>query len=219
MGFDKLFALLNGRPVVAHSIAAFENYHCVTAIILVGQSERLGELKNLVRAEGYGKVTRIIAGGSRRQDSVKFGLEQLNATAKYVAVHDGARPLVRPALLERVFQAAQEHGAAASAALVNDTLKRVDHAGIVIGGVDRDRLFAVQTPQIFDRDLLLRAYAVVFETKLEITDEISAAEQIGEKPFLVTNEEPNFKITYRSDLALAEFLLRVEESKSQSINK
>ncbi len=212
MGFDKLFAPLNGQPVVAHSIAAFEQTESVTDIIVVGRAERLSEYEEIVRAHGFAKVSAVIPGGARRQDSVRRGLEQLGAATEFVAVHDAARPLVRPDSVERIFQLARNHGGAASAMPVSDTLKRVDDDRVVIGGVSRENLFAVQTPQIFRRDLLEEAYAQVFEAGVEVTDEISAVERVGGKVVLVPNKKPNFKITYPSDLPLAEFILGRRDS-------
>lgn len=208
MGFDKLLAPLNDRPVVAHAIAAFERTASVTDIILVGRAERLSEYQKIVAGEGFRKVSAVIPGGARRQDSVRCGLEKLKASAEFVAVHDAARPLVSPELIEQIFQLARSHGGAASAAPVIDTLKRVDRDRFVTGGVERADLFAVQTPQIFRRDLLTEAYRAVFEAGLEVTDEISAIEHAGGKVALLPNEAPNFKITYPADLPLAEFLLR-----------
>ncbi len=207
MGFDKLLAPLNGRPVVAHSIAAFERTESVTDIVLVGRAERLSDYEKMVASEGFKKVLAVIPGGVRRQDSVRRGLAQLKSAAEFVAVHDAARPLVSPELIEQIFQLARIHGGAASAAPVIDTLKRVDRDRFVTGGVERADLFAVQTPQIFRRDLLEKAYRAVFEAGIEITDEISAVEQVEGKVALLPNESPNFKITYPADLALAEYLL------------
>jgi len=208
MGFDKLFALLDGRPVVAHSIAAFEQTESVTDIILVGRAESLPDLEAMVRTEGFRKVSAVIAGGARRQDSVRHGLERVGGSAEFVAVHDAARPLVRPDLIERVFQSARTNGGAVCAASVIDTIKRADAALVVTGGVERENLFAVQTPQIFRRDLLVKAYDAVFAAAVEVTDEISAVERVEGKVVLVTNENPNFKITYPADLPLAEVILR-----------
>ena len=208
MGFDKLFAPLNGRPVVAYSIDIFEKVDSVRDIILVGRGDRLPDFEELIRAENFRKVRAVIPGGARRQDSVQCGLEQLAAEARFVAVHDAARPLVRPEMVERIYQCAQTHGGAASAAPVINTLKRVDHDHVVTGGVDRAHLFAVETPQIFRRELLEKAYRAVFAAALEVTDEISAVELPGGKVVLVPNEELNFKITHPSDLSLAEFVLR-----------
>ncbi|MGH8094252.1 MAG: 2-C-methyl-D-erythritol 4-phosphate cytidylyltransferase [Chthoniobacterales bacterium] len=208
MGFDKLFAPLDGQPVVAHSIAAFQQTESVTGIVLVAHAERLSACENLVDSHGFQKVTAVIPGGVRRQDSVLRGLEQVAAASPFVAVHDAARPLVRPDLVERIFELARTHGGAASAAPVIDTLKRVDQDHVVVGCVERTNLFAVQTPQIFRRDLLQKAYRAVFDAALEVTDEISAVERVGGKVVLVPNDEPNFKITYPADLPLAEFILR-----------
>jgi 2-C-methyl-D-erythritol 4-phosphate cytidylyltransferase len=212
MGFDKLFALLNGRTVLAHSLAAFEKTESVHDIILVGRAERLGDYEALVRAEVFRKVVAIIPGGARRQDSVQEGLERLTRDCEFVAVHDAARPLVRPEMVEQIYQCAQTHGGAVSGAPVRDTLKRVDAEQRVIDGVDRSNLFAVETPQIFRRDVLEKAYRAIQDAAdLEVTDEISAVERIGGKVVLLPNEEPNFKITYSADLSLAEFVLRQRE--------
>lgn len=208
MGFDKLLASLAGRSVVAHSIAAFEQTKSVTDIILVCRAERLSAYEKIVALQGFGKVSAIIPGGARRQDSVRCGLQKLPAENDFVAVHDAARPLVRPEMIEQIFQLARRHGGAASAAPVSDTLKRVDRELAVIGGVERADLFAVQTPQIFQRELLEKAYAAIFEAGLDVTDEISAVDRAGGRVVLLPNEEPNFKITWPADLPLAEFVLR-----------
>jgi 2-C-methyl-D-erythritol 4-phosphate cytidylyltransferase len=207
MGFDKLLAQIAGRSVVAHSIAAFEETQSVTSIVVVGRAERLSEYEEVVQTENFRKVSAVIPGGARRQDSVRCGLGQLDVSTEFVAVHDAARPLVRPDTIERILQLARTSGGAASATPVIDTLKRVDADHMVIGGVDRANLCAVQTPQIFRRDLLEKAYAALLESGLEVTDEISALEQLGETVALLPNEEPNFKITYPADLSLAAFLL------------
>jgi 2-C-methyl-D-erythritol 4-phosphate cytidylyltransferase len=208
MGFDKLLVPLDGKPVVAHSIAAFEQTESVTEIILVGRAERLAEYEKIAETHGFQKISAVIPGGARRQDSVRLGLEQLAAATEFVAVHDAARPLVRPDLVERIFQLARTDGGAASAAPVIDTLKRVDDNHVVTEAVERANLFAIQTPQIFRRDLLMQAYNAIFEAGVEVTDEISAVERIRGKVILVPNEEPNFKITFPADLPLAEFILR-----------
>jgi 2-C-methyl-D-erythritol 4-phosphate cytidylyltransferase len=208
MGFDKLLAPLDGQPVVAHSIAAFERTESVTDIVLVARAERLSDYEEVVRTHSFRKVSAVIPGGSRRQDSVQRGLQQVGSATEFVAVHDAARPLVSPDLVERIFHVARTHGGAACAAPVVDTLKRADRDHLVTGGVERTNLFAVQTPQIFRCDLLLRAYAAIFAEGLEVTDEISAIERTGAIVFLVPNEEANFKITHPADLPLAEFVLR-----------
>ena len=207
MGFDKLLALLGDKPVLVHTLGAFERTASEDQIILVGQSERVAELKELVQRNEFQKVRAIVPGGRQRQDSVRAGLERLDPEVRYVAVHDAARPLIRSEQIERVFAQAREHGAAALAEPVTDTLKRADENWLVTGGVAREGLFAMQTPQIFSRDLLRSAYEAVAAKNLLITDEVSAVEHLGAKVVLVPNDEFNFKITYPRDLLLAESVL------------
>jgi 2-C-methyl-D-erythritol 4-phosphate cytidylyltransferase len=207
MGFDKLLALLGDKPVLAHTLEAFERTSCVGEIILVARAERVSELQELVRQSEFKKVREVVGGGAHRQDSVRAGLERLNPEARYVAVHDAARPLVMPEQIERVFALARQHGAAALAEPITDTLKRADENRFVTGGVAREGLYAMQTPQIFSRDLLVEAYAGVAANNLSITDEVSAVEYLGGKVVLVPNEEFNVKITYPRDLWLAQSAL------------
>lgn len=207
MGFDKLFAILGDKPVIAHTVAAFERAECVDEIILVGRDDRLGELQELVRRAEFKKVRHVVSGGVHRQDSVQAGLNLLAPPARYVAVHDAARPLITCEQIARVFAGCRIHEAAALAEPITDTLKRADEEYFVCGGVDRAGLFAMQTPQIFSRDLLIAAYNNVTAKKLSITDEVSAVEQLGAKVLLVPSEEFNLKITYPRDLLLAESFL------------
>ncbi len=210
MGFDKTFAELVGRPVIAHAIAAFETADAVGNIILVGRAERIDELKELVAREGFSKVGRFVAGGRERQDSVARGLGEVGA-ADYVAVHDAARPLVRPEQIERVLRAAQVTGAAALAAPVRDTLKRADGDYWVRESVSREGMFTMETPQIFSTALLREAFARVVADRIAITDEVSAVEYLGRPVRLVPNEEANFKITYPADLRMAEYVLSLRQ--------
>jgi len=207
MGFDKLLALLGNKPVLAHTIDAFERTDSVKEIILVAREERVREFEELVRQSAFIKVRRVVSGGKDRQDSVRAGLEIVDASADYVAVQDAARPLVTPEQIERVLVVAREHGAAALAEPVTDTLKRADENRFVTGGVSRDGLYAMQTPQIFVRELLERAYVGVATNNLSVTDEVSAVEHVGAKVVLVPNDEWNIKITYPRDLFLAQAAL------------
>jgi 2-C-methyl-D-erythritol 4-phosphate cytidylyltransferase len=208
MGFDKLFAAIAGKPVIAHTMGAFELASCVDEVIVVAREERHDEIKTIVRDENFKKVRSIIPGGKHRQDSVRAGLNRLESITRYVAVHDAARPLVSPEQIERVFQQCADHGAAALAEPINDTLKRADSDLLVSGSVDRDQLYAMQTPQIFERQLIEEAYRAVYTENISITDEVSAVERLGRKVVLVLNNDFNFKITYPRDLPLAEFVLK-----------
>jgi 2-C-methyl-D-erythritol 4-phosphate cytidylyltransferase len=207
MGFDKLLALLGDKSVLAHTLDAFERASSVRDVVLVTRAERVQEMEELVRQRGLSKARQVIAGGTQRQDSVRAGLDRLPAETSYVAVHDAARPLVMPEQIERVFALARQHGAAALAEPVTDTIKRVDEDRFVSGGVAREGLYAMQTPQIFSRELILKGYAEVAAKNLSVTDEVSAVEQLGGKVLLLPNEEFNFKITYPRDLLLAQAVL------------
>ena len=213
MGFDKLFAQLGGRQVVAHAIDAFEQTGSVAEIILVGRKNRLRELEEIVGAQKFTKVRKVIPGGERRQDSVRAGLNEIGDEAKFVAVHDAARPLVRPEQIEQVFEAAHEYGAAALAEAVKDTLKRVDEQNFICGSVEREKMYALQTPQIASREVMRKAYESIFAKGISVTDETSALEQFGQKVAIVTSDDFNLKITLPHDLELARFVL-TERAKS-----
>jgi 2-C-methyl-D-erythritol 4-phosphate cytidylyltransferase len=139
---------------------------------------------------------------------VRAGLDHLDSFARYVAVHDAARPLITPEQIERVFQRCADHGAATLAEPINDTLKRADADLIVTDSVDRHQLYAMQTPQIFERQLIEEAYRAVFAENISVTDEVSAVERLGRKVVLVLNDGFNFKVTYPRDLPLTEFILK-----------
>jgi len=211
MGFDKLFAVIAGEPVIAHSIRAFEHASSVSEIVVVARKERHDEIRKISRAAGFKKVRSIEPGGERRQDSVRAGLDRIDHAAKYVAVHDAARPLITPEQIERAFEQCRVRGSAALAQPVNDTLKRADADLLVVGLVDRHQLYAMQTPQIFERKLIEDAYRDVDAEKASVTDEVSAVERLGHKIALVLNDDFNFKITYPRDLPLADFILRERE--------
>ena len=208
MGFDKLFAVIAGQPVIAHAIRAFERATSVDEIVVVAREDRHDEIRKISRDKGFKKVLSIVPGGEGRQDSVRAGLNRINHDAKYVAVHDAARPLITPAQIERAFAQCRVHGAAALAQPVNDTLKRADTDLLVIGSVDRHQLYAMQTPQIFERKLIEDAYRGVYAENILVTDEVSAVERLGYKVALVLDDDFNFKITYPRDLPVADFIIR-----------
>jgi 2-C-methyl-D-erythritol 4-phosphate cytidylyltransferase len=208
MGFDKLFAPIAGRSVIAHAIHAFERADCIGEIIVVARKDRLDEIKAIVRDGNFKKIRSVIPGGKHRQDSVRAGLDHLEAGAEYVAIHDAARPLITPEQIDCVFEQCRTHAAASLAQPISDTLKYADPEFFVAGAVDRHQLYAMQTPQVFERRLIEDAYRVVYAENASVTDEVSAVERLGRKVILVPNHDFNFKITYPQDLALAEFVLR-----------
>ncbi len=208
MGFDKLFAVIAGEFVLAHSMRAFDRATSVSEIIVVARKERHDEIRKLSADAGLKKVRSIVRGGDRRQDSVRAGLSGIHRRATCVAVHDAARPLITPDQIERTFQQCRIHGAATLAQPVSDTLKRADANLLVVGSVDRHELYSMQTPQIFDRKLIEGAYDAVYKENISVTDEVSAVARLGHKIALVLNDDFNFKITYPRDLPIAEFVLR-----------
>ena len=219
MGFDKLFAIIAGRPVIAHAISAFEQANSVAEIIVVAGGDRHDEVRKMSRDESFKKVRSIITGGERRQDSVRAGLENLSPDARFVAVHDAARPLVSPEQIEGVFEQCRVEGAAALAEPISDTLKRADVDLMVTASVDRHQLYAMQTPQIFERPLLEEAYRAAYAENVSVTDEVSAVDRIGRKVVLVLNDDINFKITYPRDLPVAEFVLKQRVQSVSQIDK
>jgi 2-C-methyl-D-erythritol 4-phosphate cytidylyltransferase len=208
MGFDKLFAVIAGEPVIVHAIRAFESAASVSEIIVVGRKDRHDEIRKITSDAGFKKIGAIAPGGERRQDSVRAGLDRIDQDAKYVAVHDAARPLITPEQIERAFEQCCIHGAATLAQPVNDTLKRAEADQFVVGSVDRHQLYAMQTPQIFEKRLIEDAYRRVYAENTFVTDEVSAVERLGRKIALVLNDDFNFKITYPHDLPVADFILR-----------
>jgi len=211
MGFDKLFAPLHGRHVVEYSIAAFEKCTVVDEIIVVTRRDRMEVLKTIADDSGFQKVTKILEGGAERHLSVWHGLQNVKAGADFVAIHDGARPLTTPKMINECLAIARKEGAACCASPVPDTVKRATSDGIVSESVSRDGLWAMQTPQIFSTPLIVQAYAQVIARHEPVTDEVSAVQHLGRKIALYPNNDWNFKITYPQDLELAEQVLRARE--------
>lgn len=203
MGFDKLLAPLAGKPVLQHSIQAFVDCDHVTDIIVVCPEDRFDTLD----LEFSHKIIQRVDGGADRHDSVAAGLALLSDDTDYVAVHDGARPLITCEQIARVLQAAAEHSGATSARPVTETVKRADSEGRVTESVSRDNLWLMETPQIFRASLLADAYRVIQLKGKRVTDEVSAMELIGHHTYLVSNPGPNPKITYPQDIEQAERLL------------
>jgi 2-C-methyl-D-erythritol 4-phosphate cytidylyltransferase len=215
MGFDKLFADLGGRPVVAWSVSAFQACAEVGALVIVAPPAQEPALRELARDEEWTKLRAIVPGGAERHLSVWNGLQAVAGWAvedSFVAVQDGARPLVTPGMITRCLDAARVSGAACCAAPVSDTLKRADADSCIIGSVDRTDLWAMQTPQIFRLADLRRAYESVLDAGLAVTDEASALERIQQRVTLVNSGEFNWKITYPADLELARHLLALRGS-------
>lgn len=204
MGFDKLLAPLGGKSVLQRSIEAFLIYEEVTEIIVVCPQDRFQSLS----LKDHNKPIHRVDGGVDRHDSVAAGLAKVSKHTQYVSVHDGARPLITLDQITKVYQAAKEHQNAASARPITETVKRTTSDGTITEAVDRENLWLMETPQIFQAKLLLQAYSSVKKKGERVTDEVSAMQLIGQTTHLVSNHSPNIKITYPHDIKLAEKLLR-----------
>lgn len=203
MGFDKLAAPLQGLPVLAHSVHACCEAASIDEIYVVCSQSRFQELL----PGPFSKPVTRVDGGETRQQSVQNGLLALSPEITMVAVHDGARPLIRPEEIDLCLEQAKKFGASALGRKVTETLKRADHEGFARSSVDRALLWFMETPQCFRVNVLKRAYAHVRERRLQVTDEVSAVEAIGVSTFLLESRAANLKITVPADLALASHLL------------
>ncbi|MBI1886179.1 MAG: 2-C-methyl-D-erythritol 4-phosphate cytidylyltransferase [Chloroflexi bacterium] len=200
---DKLFAPLAGRPLLAHTLAAFQACSPIDRIALVTAGENVEKARRLIADAGFDKVAAVCEGGPRRQDSVRAGLDALGP-CEWVVVHDGARPLVTPELIERGLEAARDTGAAVAAVPCADTVKEADRQGLVLRTVDRSSLWVVQTPQVFRYDLLRGAHDQVTD---DVTDDAAMMEALGHAVRLYQGSRLNLKVTTPEDLRLAEAVL------------
>ena len=208
MGFDKLFAPLAGKPVLWHSLKAFSDTKEVDEILIVTREERMDEVEKLVGSQRFKKVSKVISGGSERHISVWNGLQAVDSKdSEFIAIHDGARPLVTPKLIQSCLKLAESHGAACCASQIPDTVKRASVEQMVTESVERKGLWAMQTPQIFSSGLILQAYAALMAKHEMVTDEVSAVQKLGKKIALFKNDDWNMKITFPHDLELAEHVL------------
>ncbi len=203
MGFNKLLAPLSGVPVLRRTLDAFQTCDAVDEILVV-TSEALRADIEAWRSSGLAKITQIIIGGAERHLSVHAGLQALNPACEIVAVHDGARPLISVAQITRCVESARTQAAVACARPMTETLKRCDSTGRIIDSIDRANAWIMETPQVFQRELLVRAYDAVLRDGLLVTDEVSAVQHLGEPVFVIENFELNPKITFPADILLAQ---------------
>ena len=210
-GVNKLLQPLEGAPVLVRTLAAFQVSGAVDEIIVAAREEDILEISQLCRTYGITKCTKVIRGGESRVHSVLLAALEAGPETELLAVQDGARPLVTPELIDRVVSAAARCGAAAPAVAVKDTVKTVREDGGVEETLDRERLRAVQTPQVFEAGLLKAALQSALEQGAPVTDDASAVERLGKVVFLVEGEEENLKITTPVDMILAEAVLKARE--------
>ena len=202
-GTDKAFLSLGPKPVLAWSLLAFEGCADVDQIVLVVRKDQIAGAKAVVRMFGISKVRAVVAGGQKRQISVMNGLREIDSDTRIVVIHDGARPCVTPATISETVKLAKRTGAAVVGCRIWDTVKYVEKGTSVTRTEDRSKLWAVQTPQAFNAQLIRRAYNEAEEAKVELTDDAAAVERLGEPVKIYETNQPNLKITTVEDLQLA----------------
>ena len=207
-GKDKIFAPLMGRPLIWYSLNTFDNAPQIDAIVLALSRENVERGWALVRDNGWHKVRDVCPGGQRRQDSVRNGLDRLHDT-QWIIVHDGARPFLDEGLIATGLAEAEHTGAALAAVPVKDTIKCAGADLLVTDTLQRDGLWAAQTPQVFRRDLLAEAHRRVSE---DVSDDASMIERIGGKVRIFPGSPSNIKVTTPEDLLIAEVIVRARES-------
>ena len=203
-GIDKVMAPLEGEPMIVRTVRTFQNCDAIKEIIIVTRADLIPKISSICGK--FEKVKAVVVGGKDRAESVRNGLGMLSNKVKLVAVQDGARPLITDAVIDRTVRAAHTYGAAAPAIPVKDTIKVVE-GGIVATTPDRNTLKAIQTPQVFDFDLLKGALKKADQDGAAITDDCSAVELLGYKVKIVEGDERNIKVTTPMDLKIAEMLL------------
>ena len=207
-GIDKVMAPIKGEPMILRTVRNFQECDAISEIVIVTRPDLIVPITNVCK--NMGKVTAVVAGGNSRQESVNLGLNALGDKVKLAAVHDGARPLITWQVIDRVVRAANTYGAAAPAVPAKDTIKVVE--GYVVKNTpDRATLRAVQTPQVFDYDMLRGALKKAEVDGAQVTDDCSAVERIGLTVKIVEGDERNIKVTTPMDLKIAEMLLEEME--------
>lgn len=206
-GINKQFIPLCDIPVIARTLSVFESSKYVSQVIVVARAEDIFAIADFIKEFGFEKVSKIVRGGQTRQQSAAAGLEAVG-NAEFIAVHDGARPLVTSTCIDAVIEAAFEHKAAAAAIKLRDTVKQTDADGYVVATPDRSLLWAVQTPQVFETELYRTGLNKAMIAGDDYTDDCQLIEMAGGKVKLVEGEYTNIKITAADDVIIAQAILR-----------
>ncbi|MCF6135849.1 MULTISPECIES: 2-C-methyl-D-erythritol 4-phosphate cytidylyltransferase [Thermoactinomyces] len=207
----KQFLTFHGQPILIHTLALFESFPEIDEMVVVADQKEIGRTQKMIRGAGLQKVTHVVPGGKERQESVYLGLKKISTD--WVMVHDAVRPFVSHEAISRLLEEARMHGAAILAVPVKDTVKVVDDAGIVENTPDRKRLWAVQTPQAFRREVLLSAHEHFAGRETVATDDSMLVEEMGVDVRVVQGEYTNIKLTTPDDLYLAEAIYQMRGKK------
>ena len=206
----KTYLPIAGRPLILRTLDRVFSCQSVTEVVLVVSAADIERCRHLLEADSSLKNRPYVieVGGATRQQSVRHGLQRVNAGTDVVMIHDGARPFVSATLIDRCVAAAVAHGAAVVGVPVRDTIKRVRKDGFVQSTPERAGLWEIQTPQSFQRELIVAAHEWAAREGIEATDDAMVAERMGKAVFVVEGERTNFKITVPEDLVVAEALIR-----------
>lgn len=205
MGFDKVLADVGGLPVIVRCLKSFEQAPSVSEVVVVTRTDLVTEVARLCQDYNLNKVVKVIRGGEDRTQSARLGTLECDHKAKLIAIHDGARPFVTVQVIEDAIAQGAASGAAAPAVPVKDTIKAAQD-GLVERTLDRSELYAVQTPQVFDADLIRAALQKALDDGVQLTDDCAAVERLGMKVVLTPGDERNIKLTTPTDLLMGEVL-------------
>ncbi len=209
-GIDKIRTPIGGIPVLVHTLRAFQDCPAVCEVIVVTREDLLVEIGQICRDFALDKVKKVIVGGSERMLSVQNGLQEVRQDAQLIAIHDGARPFLSQQVLMEVLETAAKTGAAAPAVPLVDTIKRVQQK-VAVETVDRSTLMAVQTPQVFQADLIRAAIQKAIADGEMLTDDCGAVERMGMKVTMTTGSRENIKLTTPLDVVVGEAILQARE--------
>lgn len=216
MGNDKILAKLGEIPVLARTLRPFQECDLICEIVVVTSAEKLNDVTELCREYGIGKVSKVVTGGKTRAESALTGVSEISSDASLIAIHDGARPLVTEALIRRTVEAAAKKNAAVPAIRSTDTLKTAAEDGAIIGTVDRETTWRIQTPQVFKAELIKGALTKAMKQGLPLTDDSSAMEVLGIPTYLIEGDEENIKLTKPLDLLLATAILHDRRERNEN---
>lgn len=205
---SKQFIPLLSRPAIEYTLRAFQKCYLIKEIVIVCREQDNDRINKIIELNGFSKVSKLVKGGDSRADSVRNGIGACSESAKYYAIHDGARPLITVEEIERVVEAAFDTGAATLGTSVKDTIKVVDGFNNIESTPIRSQLRAVQTPQVFERDLYRFALENAGDNLINFTDDCSLIENMGGEVLVVKGNEENIKLTTPIDIVIAESILK-----------
>lgn len=208
---SKQLIKLNGSETILHTMRAFDNALSISETVVVCRENDISEIQSLALKNGINKITAFVCGGDTRQQSVANGINAVSVDTDYVAIHDGARPLVLPDDIDLTVENAVKYGSSALGVFVKDTIKVVDKNGFIESTPDRSRLVAIATPQIFELSLYKKAMLKAVAEKKDYTDDCQLIESLDEKVFVTLGNPSNIKLTTPEDIITAEAFLRSRE--------